>query len=79
MHNLFELVGMAGTDMTKQWLNSSHADHITRLGMACLTNPLSVETGRTLPDNAGVALLSHFLLVHALCVLFAAILIMTCA
>lgn len=79
MHNLFELVGMAGTDMTKQWLNSSHADHITRLGMACLTSPHIVATGRAPPDNAGVALLSHFLLVQALCVLFAAILILTCA
>lgn len=70
---------MAGTDMTKQWLNSSHADGITKLGMACLTSPHIVATGRTLPDNAGVALLSHFLLVQALCVLFAAILILTCA
>lgn len=47
--------------------------------MACLTNPLSVETGRTLPDNAGVALLSRLPLVQALCALFAAILILTCA
>ena len=70
---------MAGTDMTKQWLNSSHADHITKLGMTCLTCPFTVGKRRTASDSAGVALLSHFLLVQALCVLFAAILILTCA
>jgi len=79
MRNLTKVAGMTGTDMTKQWLNISHADGITKLGMACLTNPLSVATGRTLPDNAGVALLSRLPLVQALCALFAAILIMTCA
>ena len=79
MRNLTKVAGMTGTDMTKQWLNISHADGITKLGMACLTSPLIVATGRTSPDNAGVALLSRLPLVQALCALFAAILIMTCA
>jgi len=70
---------MTGTDMTKQWLHSSHADRITKLGMTCLTSAFTVGTGRTASDNAGVAFLSRFLLVLVICVLFAAILILTCA
>lgn len=70
---------MTGTDMTKQWLHSSHADRITKLGMTCLTCPFTVGKGRTASDNAGVALLSRLLLVQVLCALFAAILLLTCA
>ena len=79
MRNLTKVVGMTGTEMTKQWLNVSHADGITKLGMACLINPLSVATRRTASDNAGVTLLSRLLLVQVLCALFAAILLLTCA
>ena len=79
MRNLTKVVGMTGTDMTKQWLNVSHADGITKLGMACLTSPYTVGKGRTASDNAGIALLSRFLLVQALYALFAAILLLTCA
>ena len=70
---------MTGTDMTKQWLHGSHADRITKLGMACLTSPFTVGIRRTASDNAGIALLSRFLLVQALYALFAAILLLTCA
>lgn len=79
MRNLTKVVGMTGTDMTKQWLHSSHADRITKLGMTCLTCPFTVGKGRTASDNAGVALLSRLLLVQVLCALFAAILLLTCA
>ena len=78
MRNLTKVVGMTGTDMTKQWLNVSHADGITKLGMACLTSPYTVGIRRTASDNAGVTLLSR-LLVQVLCALFAAILLLTCA
>lgn len=79
MRNLTKVVGMTGTDMTKQWLNVSHADGITKLGMACLTSPFTVGIRRTASDNAGVTLLSRLLLVQVLCALFAAILLLTCA
>ena len=70
---------MTGTNITKQWLHGSHADRITKLGMPCLTFPFTVGKGRTASDNAGIALLSRFLLVQALYALFAAILLLTCA
>ena len=79
MRNLTKVVGMTGTEMTKQWLNVSHADGITKLGMACLTSPYTVGIRRTASDNAGVTLLSRLLLVQVLCALFAAILLLTCA
>ena len=79
MRNLTKVVGMTGTDMTKQWLNVSHADGITKLGMACLTSPYTVVTSKLPSDNAGVTLLSRLLLVQVLCALFAAILLLTCA
>ena len=79
MRNLTKVAGMTGTDMTKQWLNISHADGITKLGMACLTSPYTVGIRRTASDNAGVTLLSRLLLVQVLCALFAAILLLTCA
>ena len=79
MRNLTKVVGMTGTEMTKQWLNVSHADGITKLGMACLTSPFTVVTSKLPSDNAGVTLLSRLLLVQVLCALFAAILLLTCA
>lgn len=79
MRNLTKVVGMTGTDMTKQWLHGSRADRITKLGMPCLTCPFTVGIRRTASDNAGVALLSRLLLVQALYALFAAILLLTCA
>lgn len=79
MRNLSKAGGMTGTDMTKQWLNISHADGITKLGMACLTNPYGVTTGKYPLKNAGVALFSRLLLVQTLCALFVAMLILSCA
>lgn len=79
MHNLSRVMGMSGTDITKQWLNVSNPDGITKLSMAGLGLESAVVTGGSPFHNAGVTLLSSYLTGQVLLALFVAVIVMTCA
>ena len=72
--------GTSGTEKTKQWLNISKIDGITKLGMVGTISKVYGQTSRFPPDQiAGATGLSHSLSLQVLFTLFVASLIVSCA
>ena len=80
MRNLSRVAGISGTEKTKQWLNISKVDDITKLSMVGTISKVYGRTSRFPPDQiAGATGLSHFLSMQVLFTLFVASLIVSCA
>ena len=80
MHNLSRVAGTSGTEKTKQWLNISKIDGITKLSMVGTISKVYGQTSRFPPDQiAGATGLSHSLSLQVLFTLFVASLIVSCA
>ena len=80
MHNLSRVAGTSGTEKTKQWLNISKIDGITKLSMVGTISKVYGQTSRFPPDQiAGATGLSRSLSLQVLFTLFVASLIVSCA
>ena len=80
MHNLSRVAGTSGTEKTKQWLNISKIDGITKLSMVGTISKVYGQTSRFPPDQiAGATCLSRSLSLQVLFTLFVASLIVSCA
>jgi len=71
IHNLSTVAGTSGTEKTKQWFDVNDTEGITKLSMVGTKTSEFEDTARHIPDDdAGATILSRYLPVQILFVLF---------